>query len=61
MLTIAHRVHTIMDSDRILLLDAGQVAEFGSPSMLLGNRDSSFSALVREAGSGVSSSYSGAG
>lgn len=48
-LTIAHRINTIMDSDRILLLDAGEVAEFGAPASLLKNNNSLFSGLVREA------------
>lgn len=34
-LTIAHRLHTIMDSDRVLVLDASQVREYDEPHLLL--------------------------
>ncbi|XP_012682680.2 multidrug resistance-associated protein 1 isoform X2 [Clupea harengus] len=37
-LTIAHRLNTIMDYTRVLVLDKGQVAEFGSPSSLLAQK-----------------------
>ncbi|CAM9386646.1 unnamed protein product, partial [Laminaria digitata] len=34
-LTIAHRLNTIMDSDRILVMEDGRVAELDSPAALL--------------------------
>ena len=38
-----------MDSDRILVMDKGQVAEFDSPEGLQKNKDSLFSTLVQKA------------
>ena len=35
MLTVAHRLHTIMDSDQVLVLDAGLVKEMAAPGRLL--------------------------
>lgn len=49
-LTIAHRLNTIMDSDRVLVLDKGQIAEFDSPKALLDNKDSIFCGMARDAG-----------
>lgn len=48
-LTIAHRLNTILDYDRVLLLDRGQVREFDSPQRLLADRDSVFSAMAADA------------
>lgn len=45
-LTIAHRLDTIMDSDRVLVMKEGKVAEFNSPSVLLKDSHSLFSKLV---------------
>ena len=44
-LTIAHRINTIVDSDRILVIQDGQVIEFDSPNVLLKNNQSLFFAL----------------
>lgn len=49
-LTIAHRLNTVIDYDRILVLDAGQVMEFDSPINLLDNPNSYFSQLCAETG-----------
>lgn len=48
-ITIAHRINTILDSDRIVVLDHGKVAEFDTPEVLI-KRKGLFYELVREAG-----------
>ncbi|KAF6731478.1 Canalicular multispecific organic anion transporter 1 [Oryzias melastigma] len=48
-LTIAHRLHSIMDSSRVMVLDAGKIVEFDSPSNLLGNQGW-FYAMAKDAG-----------
>lgn len=48
-ITIAHRINTILDSDRILVLDHGEVAEFDTPSTLV-QKKGLFFELVKEAG-----------
>ncbi|EDV59380.2 uncharacterized protein Dere_GG23434 [Drosophila erecta] len=50
-LTIAHRLHTIIDSDKVMVMDAGSVVEFGAPYQLLTNSDSTvFHNLVNQSG-----------
>lgn len=46
--TIAHRIHTVIDSDFVLVLSDGRVAEFDSPRKLLEREDSFFSKLIKE-------------
>ncbi|XP_072526726.1 ATP-binding cassette sub-family C member 2-like [Salminus brasiliensis] len=48
-LTIAHRINTILDSSRVMVLDAGKIVEFDSPSALL-KKQGHFFALAKEAG-----------
>jgi len=50
LLTVAHRLQTIIDADKIMVLDAGRVAEFGRPSELLKIENGMFRALVDESG-----------
>jgi len=45
-LTVAHRLNTIMDSDRVLVMEQGQVAEFDTPQNLLSHQESMFKKLV---------------
>ena len=49
-MTIAHRLDTIIDSDKILVLDAGRVIEFAPPATLLADETSAFSGLCKRTG-----------
>lgn len=49
-LTIAHRLNTIMDSDKVLVMSSGEVVEFDHPYILLSDPNSQFSSMVRETG-----------
>uniref|UniRef100_A0AAR2KFH3 ATP-binding cassette, sub-family C (CFTR/MRP), member 2 n=1 Tax=Pygocentrus nattereri TaxID=42514 RepID=A0AAR2KFH3_PYGNA len=48
-LTIAHRINTILDSSRVMVLDAGKIVEFDSPATLL-QKQGQFFALARDSG-----------
>ncbi|KAF9143708.1 hypothetical protein BGX30_014957 [Mortierella sp. GBA39] len=48
-LTIAHRIKTVMDSDKILVLEKGRVEEYESPSELLKRKESLFYRLAEQA------------
>ena len=45
-ITVAHRIKTIINYDKILVLDGGEVKEFDSPSNLIKNEDSLFHQLL---------------
>jgi len=47
--TVAHRINTILDSDRIVVLDKGEVKEFDTPQALVKSKGL-FYELVRESG-----------
>ncbi|RUS16048.1 P-loop containing nucleoside triphosphate hydrolase protein [Endogone sp. FLAS-F59071] len=49
-LCIAHRLLTVIEYDRILVLDHGQIAEFGSPYTLISDPTSQFHAMCRKSG-----------
>lgn len=49
-ITIAHRLNTIMDSTKVMVLDKGQLIEFASPKELLQDKNSMFYGLAEDAG-----------
>ncbi|KAF5307736.1 hypothetical protein FQR65_LT06607 [Abscondita terminalis] len=49
-LTVAHRLNTIMDSDRVLVMDSGTMVEFNHPHLLMQNHKGIFYKMVAETG-----------
>ncbi|XP_046989232.1 ATP-binding cassette sub-family C member 4-like isoform X1 [Schistocerca americana] len=49
-LTVAHRLNTIIDSDKVLVMDAGRMVEFDHPHVLLQNEEGYFYKMVQQTG-----------
>ncbi|EAT32708.1 AAEL015067-PA [Aedes aegypti] len=58
-LTIAHRLHTVMDSDRVLVMDAGKAVEFGHPHELLKQPKGFLRKLVNQTGDATAAQLAG--
>jgi ABC-type multidrug transport system ATPase subunit len=49
-ITVAHRLNTVIDSDRVLVMDAGVAIEFDAPYLLMQNNDGAFRNMVEALG-----------
>ena len=49
-IAIAHRVNTIMDFDRVVVIEAGRIVEIGPPGELMKKEDGMFRALIERQG-----------
>ncbi|KAF6252401.1 P-loop containing nucleoside triphosphate hydrolase protein [Scenedesmus sp. NREL 46B-D3] len=50
LLAVAHRLHTIIEADRVLVMQQGAAAEYGAPAALLKDDAGHFTGMVRETG-----------
>ncbi|KAF5283714.1 hypothetical protein FQR65_LT13749 [Abscondita terminalis] len=55
-LTIAHRLNTVMDSDKVLVMDAGEMVQFDHPYLLLQEADGVFYGMVQKTGTTMAES-----
>lgn len=49
-LTIAHRINTVIKSDKVLVVDGGRIVQYGKPNDLLRQRDGQFRKMASQAG-----------
>lgn len=52
-LTIAHRLNTVMNCHKVLVIDSGRIVEFDHPYNLLKNNDGYLHKMVEETGQGA--------
>lgn len=50
LIVVAHRLRSIIDFDKVLVLDAGEVKEYDHPHLLLQKEDSIFRGMVEQSG-----------
>lgn len=50
-ITVAHRLYTVIDADRVLVMDAGVAVEFDEPYLLLQDKNGIFHGMVEALGS----------
>jgi ATP-binding cassette subfamily B protein len=60
-IVIAHRLDTVERADYILVLEAGEVAEFGARNVLAADPASRYARMLRAAGAGAGGVLAGAG
>lgn len=49
-ITVAHRLHTVADADRVVVMEAGEIVECGHPHELLQCEDGHFTRMVKQLG-----------
>jgi ATP-binding cassette, subfamily C (CFTR/MRP), member 1 len=49
-LTIAHRLNTILDSDKVVVLDKGMIVEYDTPDNLMADPNTIFHGMAKDAG-----------
>ena len=49
-ITIAHRINTILDYNKVMVLNSGKIQEFEDPQILLKDEKSAFFGLARDSG-----------
>ncbi|KAJ0181195.1 hypothetical protein K1T71_003280 [Dendrolimus kikuchii] len=55
-LTVAHRLHTVADADRVVVMEAGEIVECGHPHELLQKPEGHFTKMVQQLGSAAEQS-----